>query len=962
MEHSLLSLKKRLFFLATASFALTPIFGYTIAVAFGMIDPAILSVWPGGILLIAISFMLLLGQAAHFMHYLNPITHWLEQHPDQPTLPETLNRRLDNFSDNYWGVFLIYALSVPTIQHWYGLYPESATAYISLLHFILLQLAIAIMVGLPGYLLSLSTLGRLAHHLGHTQVHVSMKSQMLLIGALVPVLSTTILLRFYWWQTGVLPTEILLIWLLMSMIAFAMSWLVIRGFNQSLAPVYELVTHSGAPDYLDLARRLRPQSVDEIGSLVQTLGRLFSRLSDQQSHMHAIVDHAAEAIIVVNQNKNIETFNPAAEALFGYHDHDICGQPLSILLPDIFTDYSEHELLQKEQESGGLHHQGHHLAVSVRLSQMQIHDKQYFTCLVADITDRKAAEKKLVEAEARYRNLVVLAHDLVWSMDARGRWTYLNNAVNRIYGYTPQEMIGQLFCNFQAPESVERDLEALANLQQGQELLNYETIHLDREGSPRHLSFNARPQFDADGTLISITGTARDITAQKAFEHELTWQAQHDSLTGLFNRKYFMQELERLVTRVARNGTECAMLYLDLDQFKYVNDTHGHAAGDRLLIECTKMLHENIREGDLLSRFGGDEFTVLLYNLDTQAARQVAENTRTLFENFRYIDNGQSFNITCSIGVSMISHNSPSAEDVLLHADLACNIAKTQGRNCIHLSTPEDKEKDGMAEDIGWATRVRDAYEQDRFTLVFQPIMSIADNTVQDYEVLLRMKLKNGDTIMPGGFMPAAERFGLINNVDRWTVEAAVKKLARMHENNQPVRFSINLSGRAFEDKQLLPMIQSLLRDTRLDPSALTFEITESAAISNLNAASEFIYKLKEIGCQFALDDFGTGFCSFTYLKHLPVDKLKIDGSFVKGLAESSVDQAMVKSMNQIAHALHKQTIAEFVENKETLILLKSFGVNFAQGHYLGKPDKLATDSDLPKSGDMNNADTAIIR
>jgi len=960
MEHTLSSLKNRLLFLATASFALTPLLGYTIAVDFGMIDGATLFSRPGGILLIATSIALLLGQAVHFMRYLNPITRWLEQHPDQSTLPETLNRRLNNFSDNYWGVFLIYALSVPTIQHWYGLYPENTTAYTSLLHFILLQLVIAIMTGLPGYLLSLSTLGRLAHHIGHTQVHASMKSKMLLTGAFLPVLCTTILLRYYWWQTGFLPTEIILIWLLMSMMSFALTLLMIHGLNQSLAPVHELVANSGASNYLDLARRLRPRSVDEIGSLVQTLGRLFSRLSDQESHMHAIVDHAAEAIIVVNRNKQIETFNPAAEVLFGYHGQEIHGKPLSMLLPDVFSSYDEHDLLQKEQETCGLHRKGHHLAVSARLSRMQMHDKEYFTCLVADITDRKAAEKKLVEAEARYRNLVVLAHDLVWSMNTEGCWTYLNGAVTRIYGYTPQEMIGQPFSDFQAPESVERDLDALSSLQQGQELLNYETVHLDREGSPRHLSFNARPQFDDNGVLISITGTARDITAQKAFEHELTWQAQHDSLTGLFNRKYFMQELERLITRVARSGAECAMLYLDLDQFKYVNDTLGHAAGDRLLLECTKMLHGNIREGDLLSRFGGDEFTVLLYNLDTEAARQVAEHIRKLFEDFRYIDSGQSFNITCSIGISMITSDSPSAEDVLLHADLACNIAKTQGRNCVHLSTPEDNEKDGMAEDIGWATRVRDAYEQDRFTLAFQPIMSIADNTVLDYEVLLRMKLKNGGTILPGGFMPAAERFGLINHVDRWTVEAAIKKLAGMHDGGKPARFAINLSGRAFEDKQLLPLIQSLLRESRLDPSALTFEITESAAISNLAAASEFIYKLKEMGCQFALDDFGTGFCSFTYLKHLPVDKLKIDGSFVKGMAESSVDQAMVKSMNQIAHALHKQTIAEFVENEETLILLKNFGVDFAQGHHIGKPDRLTADSTWIKSAAINS-ETAIL-
>ncbi len=957
MEHTLTSLKKRLLLLATISFAITPVLGYAVAVDFGVLDQSIIFHWPAGLSLIAMSLLLALGQAIHFTRYLSPITRWVEQHPNQSTLPEIFNRRLNNFSDNYWAVFLIYALSVPTIQHWYGLYPEGTTVYIRLLQVILLQLVVAIMAGLPGYLMSLSTLGRLAHHIGYTQVHVSMKSKMLLIGAFMPVLCTAILLRYYWWQTGFMPTEIIAIWVFMSMMSLTLTLLIIRGLNQSLAPVHELVHNNGASNYNDLAHRLRPRSVDEIGSLIQTLGRLFSRLSDQESYTHAIVDHAAEAIIVVNQDRKIETFNPAAEELFGYHGDEVHGKPLGILLPDIFSDSGQ---LEKEQESCGLHRMGHKLSVTVRLNPMHMHNQEYITCLVADITDRKAAEKKLVEAEARYRNLVVLAHDLVWSMDAEGHWTYLNDAVTRIYGYSPEEMIGRMFTDFQSPESIERDQDALASLKQGQELLNYETTHLDRDDSLRHLSFNARPQFDEHNTLIGFTGTARDITAQKAFEHELTWQAQHDSLTGLFNRKYFMQELERLVTRVARNGAECAMLYLDLDQFKYVNDTLGHAAGDRLLLECTRMLHDNIREGDLLSRFGGDEFTILLYNLDTPAANQVAENIRKLFEDFRYLDSGKSFNITCSIGISMITSDSPSAEDVLLHADLACNIAKTQGRNCVHLSTPEDKEKDGMAEDIGWATRVRDAYEQDRFTLAFQPIMSIAENSVQDYEVLLRMKMKNGDTILPGGFMPAAERFGLINNVDRWTVEAAVKKLASLHDDGQSSRFAINLSGRAFEDKQLLPMIQSLLRETRLDPSTLTFEITESAAISNLTAASQFIYKLKEIGCQFALDDFGTGFCSFTYLKHLPVDKLKIDGSFVKGLAGSSVDQAMVKSMNQIAHALHKQTIAEFVENEETLILLKSFGVDFAQGHYIGKPNELRFESDWLEPDSREN-EAAII-
>jgi diguanylate cyclase (GGDEF)-like protein len=389
---------------------------------------------------------------------------------------------------------------------------------------------------------------------------------------------------------------------------------------------------------------------------------------------------------------------------------------------------------------------------------------------------------------------------------------------------------------------------------------------------------------------------------------------------------------------VARSGADCALLYLDLDQFKYINDTLGHAAGDRLLVECAQMLRDHLREGDLLARFGGDEFTVLLYNVDIHAARHVADHIRTLFENYRFYESGNNFNVTVSIGISAITPESGSADEILSHADLACNIAKSQGRNCLHLFNPADKQKDGMAEDMGWASRVRDAFENDKFNLAYQPIVSIHDGHIHDYEVLLRMKLDDGDAILPGGFMPAAERFGLINQVDRWTVKTAMYKLANLHKTDPTIRFAINLSGRAFEDKELLPLIHGILTDTGLEPSALTFEITESAAISNLAAATKFIYQLKDMGCEFALDDFGTGFSSFAYLKNLPVDKLKIDGSFVKGLADTRMDQAMVQSMNQIAHALGKKTIAEFVENEATLDMLRAYGVDYAQGYYLSKP------------------------
>lgn len=938
MGQNLRRIHQQLLLIIIGSFALTPLIGYTIAIEFGMVSLSQLLDWPVASSLLVIYSIMLLGLYRYSRHLLLPAIKYKPDSSEARKFPVEFSRSLYGFSDSYWAFYLVYALLIPTVHHWLGVTSPNSTAYVSLLQIILLQLVIAILVGMPAYLQSLSLLGRAVQITGLEHIHISMKSKMLLIGGYIPLLTTTILLKYYWWRTGFLSTEILLAWGLMGLIAFITTFIAIRSLNQSLMPVQDVIKGSGASNYADLSRRLRPRSMDEIGYLIQTLGRLFHRLGEQESHVRAIVDNAAEGIIVVNEENEIETFNSAAENLFGYKSQEIRGRPLSWLLPSLSVAKLTLPSYAEEMELEGLHHSGAKLPLSLRASRMQMDGKTFHTLLVADISERKAAEQMLLEAEARYRDLVETAHDLVWSMDADGHWTYLNDAVTRIYGYSPVEMLHRHFTEFQAPESVERDAEAHASMLRGEELLHYETVHLDRHGARRYISFNARPQLNTEGQIIQITGTARDITEQKAYEDELAYQAQHDSLTGLFNRNYFQQELEREIARIARGSSECALLYLDLDQFKYVNDTLGHAAGDRLLIECAQILRQHLREGDLLARFGGDEFTVLLSDVDMEAARRVAEYIRTLFENYRFIDSGKTFNVTVSLGVSAVNKAIDNADVALSQADLACNIAKSQGRNTLHLFNPADREKDGMAEDMGWATRVRDAFENDKFKLAYQPIVLVADGVVHDYEVLLRMALDDGDVILPGGFMPAAERFGLMNNVDRWTVKTAMHKLADLHEDDSSIRFAINLSGRAFEDTELLPLIHGVLQDTGLDPSALTFEITESAAISNLTAATKFIYKLKDMGCEFALDDFGTGFSSFAYLKHLPVDKLKIDGSFVKGMAEARVDQAMVQSMNEIAHALGKKTIAEFVENEETLNLLRGYGVDYAQGHYLGKP------------------------
>jgi diguanylate cyclase (GGDEF)-like protein/PAS domain S-box-containing protein len=919
-------------------FLLAPVVGYSAAVLFD-----ILTVWQLQQILAAgvvpaFSVCLVFLSLLQMQRLVTPLTTWAIQNPQGGNAPSHLHRQFQRFNVQFWSLLGIHTLVSPWLVFWSldgGITGENR---LDVAHFMLLQMVTTTLVGTPAYLFGLHQLGKFSGHLSLDRIHVSLKTRTLLLAGLVPALSYSLLVHYHWLHTGQLEPGYLITWAALGVITATISLLSIRSTQQALTPFQNLFSRSGASTHEELAE-LRPASTDEIGHLTQTLGKVFQRLGDQETHMRAIVDTAAEGIIVVDHEGLMDTFNPAAERLFGYLAQEIRGRHLASLLPGIFEIKQRIDEHREEREVEGRHRNGSVIQCSLRVSAMEISGKRMFTCLVADISQRKIAESELLDAESRYRALVETAHDLVWSMDPKGCWSYLNSASHMIYGLEPEDMLGRPVIEFCAPDNLESDQKAFQSLMDGRDLYQYETIHLDQQGNRRQLSFNAKVHMDADGRIIQISGTARDVTDQKAFHQQLTYQAEHDSLTKLFNRHYFQQELERTVARVARNPSmTCALFYIDLDQFKYINDTLGHAAGDTLLVEITQLLLGHVREGDLLARFGGDEFTLLLYNISSADIMSAAEHFRQLFEDYIFVQDGKSFNVSCSIGAALIDPFVETAEEALSHADIACNLAKAQGRNRINIYDPAGSNKAGMAEDMGWASRVREMLEQDKFQLVYQPIISLSDDQVQDYEVLVRMVCDDGEIILPGGFMPAAERFGLIHSVDRWIVNRALSQLARLHSQGEEVRFSINLSGKAFEDASLLPMIQNLLVDARIDPSKVCFEITETAAIAKLSEAKKFISALKSMGCLFALDDFGAGFSSFAYLKNLPVDKLKIDGAFVQGMATSQIDQAMVKSMNQVAQALGKQTIAEYVEDAATLELLRDFGVDYAQGNYIGKP------------------------
>jgi diguanylate cyclase (GGDEF)-like protein len=380
---------------------------------------------------------------------------------------------------------------------------------------------------------------------------------------------------------------------------------------------------------------------------------------------------------------------------------------------------------------------------------------------------------------------------------------------------------------------------------------------------------------------------------------------------------------------------------MDLDTFKDVNDSRGHHAGDELLSALARLLRERLRATDVVARLGGDEFAILLPHIDAEQAQAVAADLLDAIRNHTFAVGGAPLRITASIGIAVFPDQAGSAGEYLSRADLAMYRAKDEGRDRACLFTPDGDWQAQIESRIGWHQRVREALEKDRFVLHAQPIMDLADGRISQYELLLRLDGGGGEFVLPGVFLDIAERSGLIQEIDRWVVRRAIRLIAEYRSVAKEVRLEVNVSAKAFADQELLQLIQRELIATRIDPASLILEVTETAAISNIDGAQQFVRTLKTLGCGFALDDFGVGFSSFSHLKHLPVDYLKIDGSFIRDLARNTVDQHLVQAMVGVARGLGKRTIAEFVGDDDTLQLLRGYGVDFAQGYFLGRPAPL---------------------
>ena len=554
-----------------------------------------------------------------------------------------------------------------------------------------------------------------------------------------------------------------------------------------------------------------------------------------------------------------------------------------------------------------------------------------------NITATVNAEKARKVSDARYQTLYENAPDLYSIINAQGIFESINHTGARILGYDVDELVGKPATMVIHPEDRERVVAYITErFTDPAETTGIEYRKIRKDGSI--LWMHQRVSLDPDTSQPRLLILCRDITEQRELQKQLSYQATHDDLTQLLNRREFDSRLRRLLMAPGNSDDHHVLCYLDLDQFKVINDTCGHIAGDELLRQVAAMLSQQIRSRDTLARLGGDEFAILMEHCPLEQAEVLANRIREHIEDFRFQWKSRRFSIGVSVGVVPVQR-AGSVEDVLSLADSACYEAKQRGRNRVHVFRPGDHAIVGKIGDSRWASRISEALDNHAFRLFAQEIAPCSNNgTGQRMEILLR--LRDADvTIAPGAFMPVAERYNLSGKIDHWVLDHTMKWFEERPEALAELELcSVNLSALSLCDETFRNYVLERVCSSNFPATKLCFEVTETAAISNLALATQFMNALRDKGCHFALDDFGSGLSSLAYLKNLPVDIVKIDGTFIRNIASSDVDRMMVKSMCEIARMMNMKITAEYVESEDALQILRESGVDFVQGFHIGRP------------------------
>ncbi|MFQ5643396.1 MAG: EAL domain-containing protein [Thiogranum sp.] len=654
-----------------------------------------------------------------------------------------------------------------------------------------------------------------------------------------------------------------------------------------------------------------------------------------------------DAVITTNVAGRIGYLNRQAQRLIGRDEEDVAG----CLLSDVL-------MLEAEKDSPGAgetyrlrSETGKELCVDVSRSPIRNDFGHEFGSVVIlhDITQRKAVEETLRKNEERFALITRGTSDGIWDYNLETGEIYFSERWKAMLGYGVDEFED----SFRAWQSVihENDLGEILHawtecMTGATQSFSVEYRLATRGEQWKWVECRGLVLLSDKGAPIRLAGSHTDISQRKASEQKMLWNSTHDTLTGLANRHAFEQLLDRELKLARRMEVEHALLYMDLDQFKVINDTCGHVAGDQLLRQLSAVLAKTFRGSDTLARLGGDEFAMFLKDCPVRKAVSIANLVRETIEDYCFVWEKQTFRVGASIGVVAINRTNASRNEVLAAADIACYAAKDLGRNRVHLYQESDDQMALRHREMHWVARITRALQDERFVLYCQPIVPVggSGSAASMQEILVRMLDEKGGIVAPNLFIPAAERYNLMQAIDRWVIRNLFMKLARDSRDgclDTELITTVNLSGCSINEEGFLNFIKEQFVRFAISPERICFEVTETVAVANLAQAAVFIEELKALGCLFALDDFGSGLSSFGYLKNLPVDYLKIDGQFVRDMVDDPIDAAMVSSINQIGQVMGMKTIAEFVENRAILERLRELGVDYAQGYGLAGPGPL---------------------
>ena len=675
-------------------------------------------------------------------------------------------------------------------------------------------------------------------------------------------------------------------------------------------------------------------------------------LKETNQQLQALVHASPLAVIALDPSGFVRSWNPTAERIFGWTAAEVFGQPDPILAQspreEIFKllDRALHGEASTDVVTQVAKKDGTPLEVMVSVGPILGGDGAVggLIAVIADVTERRRAEA----ARAQLTEIIETTTDCVIITNIPGRGFFVNRAGRLMLGMGMDEDVsGIALPDLYPGESrgfIVNEVIPAAVRDGG---WSGETILVNRDGREVPVSMVMIAHKGPDDEIEFFSIIARDISEQKRLETTLVRQATQDPLTDLNNRRRLEEELNLSLAESRRYGVHGALMFLDLDQFKQINDSLGHLAGDQLLVRVAKLLRERLRETDVLARLGGDEFAVLLPHTNADQAQAVAGKILEALQNTAVAAKGHTTGVTASIGIALFPEHGVTAADLLARADLAMYQSKEGGRNRVNLYKPDRQAATVSRTD--WQRRIQQALEEDLFVLTAQPILDLRDRRISQYELLLRMLGEGGKIIPPGVFLDTAERLGLIHGIDRWVARQAIRLLGAHKKKGRTLTLVTNVSARTLEDPEIVPMIKRELEACAVNPGCLGMEMSEASAISNIDKAAKFAAALKQLGCRVGLDDFGVGFASFHRLKHLPVDYLKIDGSFIRDLPNDTTNQQLVRAMVEVARAFGKQTIAKFVSDAETLQLLQAFGVDFAQGFHIGAEAKEITSLSLDR-------------